>query len=58
VLNGITVVCDEINLKDVMKPFAKNKLGCEEDNFTFWNLEKLLYVCVTNVVGILHVSFI
>jgi len=58
VLSGITIVCDESIFKDVMKSFAKNKLGCEEDTFTFLNLEKLWYVCVTDVVGILHVSLI
>ncbi len=33
VLNGIIVVCDTNNLKDVMKPLAKNKLGCENNVF-------------------------
>jgi hypothetical protein len=38
VLSGITIVCDENNLKDVMKLLTKNKLGCEKNTFTFWNL--------------------
>jgi hypothetical protein len=58
VLNDITIVCDESNLKDVMKLFAKNKLGCEEDTFTFFNLEIFLYVCVIDVVGIWCISLI
>jgi hypothetical protein len=56
-LNGIGVLHNGSNLGDVAKAFTRNKLGCEEDTFIFWGLEKLMCVCVcvTNVVGILHV---
>jgi hypothetical protein len=55
VLNGIGVLHDGGNFGDVAKVFTRNKLECEEDTFNFWSLEKRVCVCVTNVVGILHV---
>lgn len=45
-LNGIGVLHNGSNLGDVAKAFTRNKLGCEEDTFIFWGLEKLMCVCV------------